>query len=368
MDVFHVTDAAGNKVTNEETISCIEKSIGMSHRYPKSVGVQSAAEHTIIELIGTDRPGLMSEISALIAQMQCNVVAAELWTHNMRAACVLYITDQVSNGPIECHQRLKRIKESLSNVLKGDQGSKSARTDFSMSVTHTERRLHQMMFADRDYEGVSDDQMWDLDGKVTVENCNEKGYSVVNIECRNRPKFLFDTLCTLTDMEYVIFHGTIDTDGQRAYQEYYIRHIDGRTLDSEAERRRVVLCLKAAINRRSSEGLRLELCTNDRVGLLSDVTRIFREHGLSVIRADVSTRDDKACNVFYVRDASGNQVDLKTIEALRQEIGLAVLQVKEPLCLSKPLVRQSSLRSRFSFGSLRPSQVLHNLGFIRSSP
>ncbi|MCO5610388.1 hypothetical protein L7F22_064624 [Adiantum nelumboides] len=368
MDVFHVTDAMGNKVTTEETLSYIEKSIGIKHLYPKKVGVQSVAKHTVIELTGTDRPGLMSEISALLAEMQCNVVAAELWTHNMRVACVLYITDVVTNGPIESPERLIRIKESLCNVLKGDQGSKSARTDFSTSVTHTERRLHQMMFADRDYEGEEDEQMWDLDGKITVENCDEKGYSVVNVECRNRPKLLFDTLCTLTDMEYVIFHATIDTDGHRAYQEYYIRHIDGRTLDSEAERQRVILCLRAAIKRRATDGLRLELCTNDRVGLLSDVTRIFREHGLSVIRADVNTRGDKATNVFYVRDAAGNHVDLKVIEAVRQEIGLAVLQVKESPLAGKSPLREASVRSRFSFGSLLPSQVLVNLGLIRSSP
>jgi UTP:GlnB (protein PII) uridylyltransferase len=112
-----------------------------------------------------------------------------------------------------------------------------------------------MMFADRDYEclfpgngdddddddGDDDDHMlhrsWGNarrrrnsssssssssssldDGKITVDDCHDKGYSVVNVECRDRPKLLFDTLCTLTDMEYVIFHATIDTDGHRAFQ------------------------------------------------------------------------------------------------------------------------------------------------------
>jgi hypothetical protein len=36
-------------------------------------------------------------------------------------------------------------------------------------------------------------------------------------------------------------------------QEYYIRHTDGCTVNSEAERRRVIQCLKAAIKRRVSE-------------------------------------------------------------------------------------------------------------------
>lgn len=365
MDVFHVTDAAGNKVTNVETTSFIEKSICASHQYPRGVGVQSAAEHTAIELTGTDRPGLMSEISALLAEMRCNVVAAELWTHNMRVACLLYVTDETSNGPIEEPERLFRIKESLCSVLKGDKDTKGARTDFATSVTHTDRRLHQMMFADRDYERVDGENNWDLDAKITVEDCDEKGYSVVNIECRDRPKLLFDTVCTLTDMQYVVFHATIDSDGQSACQEYYIRHVDGCTLNSEAERRRVIQCLRAAIERRVSEGLRLELCTSDRVGLLSDVTRIFREHGLSVTRADVTTRDDNAVNVFYVTDAAGNRVDVKVIEAVRREIGQTILQVTE---VPKSPPREASARSRFSLGNLfgRPSQVLYSLGLIRS--
>eukprot|EP00250_Pteridium_aquilinum_P019661 c24519_g1_i2 orf=259-1188(-) len=309
----------------------------------------------------------MSEICALLADMRCNVVTAELWTQCMRVACVLYITDVTSLGPIEDPERLCRIKESLCNVLKGDQSSKCAKTDFARSLTHTERRLHQMMYADCDYERV-EDECYDLDGNITVDNCDEKGYSVVNIECRNRPKLLFDTLCTLTDMEYVVFHATVDTDCQIAYQEYYIRHVDGCTLDSEAERQRVIQCLRAAINRRVAQGLRLELCTNDRVGLLSDVTRIFREHGLSVTRADVNTRDNKAINMFYVTDAAGNRVDLKVVEAVRQEVGQAVLQVKDMPSHQISSAREESGTSRFSIGSLlgMPSQVLYSLGLIGS--
>ena len=181
------------------------------------------AEHTAIELIGTDRPGLMSEISALLLHLRCNVVGAELWTHKRRVACLLHVTDEETGGPIQAQSKLQRIKESLCNVLRGDcKDSKGVRTDFSTSVTHTDRRLHQMMFADRDYESreegePSEDR--ELNGKIIVEDCDEKGYSVVHIECRNRPKLVFDTVCTLTDMQYVVFHATIDThDGQRAYQ------------------------------------------------------------------------------------------------------------------------------------------------------
>lgn len=36
-------------------------------------------------------------------------------------------------------------------------------------------------------------------------------------------------------------------------QDYYIRHIDGSPVNSEAERKRIIQCLEAAIERRVSE-------------------------------------------------------------------------------------------------------------------
>eukprot|EP00249_Psilotum_nudum_P015023 c25126_g1_i1 orf=785-1780(-) len=220
MDVFHVTDCNGNKVTDDGLIEYIQQRIALNHQYPRRVGVQTAAEHTALELTGTDRPGLLSEIFALLTELRCNVVAAELWTHNMRVACLIYVTDETTFGPIEDPERLLRIKESLCSVLKGDKDGKCARTDLASSVTHTDRRLHQMMFADRDYESVDEGRLCIQEQKITIENCDEKGYSVINIECRDRPKLLFDIVCTLTDMEYVVFHATIDSDGEKAYQAY----------------------------------------------------------------------------------------------------------------------------------------------------
>lgn len=211
-------------------------------------------------------------------------------------------------------------------------------------------------------------------GVVTVENCAEKGYTLVNLRCPDRPKLLFDTVCTLTDMQYVVFHATIIAQGTDAFQEFYIRHTDGCSISSEAERQRVIHCLEAAIERRVSEGLRLELCGEDRVGLLSDVTRIFRENGLSVTRAEVTTRGSKAVNAFYVMDSSGAQVKSETIEAVRNamvETETMLLVKEEETFRKSKLVGQESGGGTggFSLGNLfrsRSEKFLYNLGLIRS--
>ncbi|KAI7733400.1 hypothetical protein M8C21_021339, partial [Ambrosia artemisiifolia] len=350
MDVFHVTDQYGNKLSEDIVTDHILQSLGRrgcSFRSLRgSVGVQYASENTTIELTGRDRPGLLSEVFAVLADLKCNVVAAEIWTHNSRMASIVYITDEETSLPIDDPDRLAKIKQLLLYVLKGDLDRRGAQTAVSVGVTHTQRRLHQLMYADRDY----DTDEYDLapeasSGRkplVTVENCVERGYTVVNLRCPDRPKLLFDTVCTLTDMQYVVFHSTIIAEGPEAFQEFYIRHTDGCPISSEAERQRVIHCLEAAIKRRVSEGLRLELCGEDRAGLLSDVTRIFRENGLSVTRAEVTTRGTTAVNAFYVIDSSGNQVKSETIEAVRNAIGETIkVKEDETLTKSKPPAQQT---------------------------
>ncbi|XP_072986514.1 ACT domain-containing protein ACR8-like [Typha latifolia] len=312
MDVFHVTDRHGRKLTDAGVISCIEHSL-----VADSSADNGLDKLTALELTGADRPGLLSEIFAVLADLEFNVVEAKAWTHNGRIGSIILVNNSDPGS-----QRVHCIESRLRNVLKISVSSPAQ--------TNSDRRLHQLMFEDRDYERVNSGENSSTSrSSVSVTNWVEKGYSVVTVQCRDRPKLLFDVVCTLTDMEYVVFHGTINTDGARAHQEFYIRHSDGSPISSEAERQRVIQCLQAAIKRRASEGLRLELCTSDRRGLLADVTRTFRENGLSVTRAEVATRGQMATNVFHVIDTAGRPADPKTINAVIDRIGADFLKVNE---------------------------------------
>ncbi|KAG1359251.1 ACT domain-containing protein ACR8 [Cocos nucifera] len=376
MDVFHVTDQFGRKLTDESVLSYIEQSLetGSATKSSSSGGGDGL---TVLELTGADRPGLLSEVFAVLADLQCGVVEAKVWTHNGRIACLLFVRDETSGEPIENALRIHRVESRLRHVLKGDHGVRGAKTAVSfLAVAHTDRRLHQMMFADRDYEHIPESPAA-APPSVSVQNWIERGYSIVTVQCQDRPKLLFDIVCTLTDMEYVVFHGTIDTDGDQAHQEFYIRHKDGSPISSEAERQRVIQCLQAAIERRASEGLRVELCAVDRPGLLSDITRTFRENGLFVTRAEVSTKDQMASNFFYVIDAAGKPADYDAIEAVRQRIGTetACLKVEEEqwlqVCRKAARAREEAQTQNggglglFYLGNL-VMRNLYNLGLIRS--
>ncbi|URD92694.1 ACT domain [Musa troglodytarum] len=215
MDVFHVTDQFGNKLTDDSVISYLEQSLDTGN--PEINRSHRCEGLTALELTGTDRPGLLSEVFAVLADLQCDVVEVTVWTHNGRVACILFLKDQFSGSPLDDAQRIHRIESRLRHVLEGDHGVRSGKTAVTtMAVAHPDSRLHQLMLADRDYERGSSAPASST--FVSVQNWDERGYSVVNVQCCDRPKLLFDIVCTLTDMQYVVFHGTIDTDGDSAHQ------------------------------------------------------------------------------------------------------------------------------------------------------
>lgn len=112
-----------------------------------------------------------------------------------------------------------------------------------------------------------------------------------------------------------------------------------------------------------SQGVKLELCTNDKVGLLSEVTRIFRENSLTVTRAEVTTRGRMAVNTFYVLGSAGEAVDQKAIDSIRQAIGRHSLQVK-----GQPEPQEAQKKESptwFLFANLFRPRSLYSFGFMR---
>ncbi|KAJ1381768.1 ACT domain [Sesbania bispinosa] len=410
MDVFYVTDQAGNKLTDEKLMIRIQQELYATRskgdisrdteeaECEEEEGPQAqkkvSIENTALEMSGVDRPGLLSEVSAVLVDLGCMVTSATGWTHNDRAACIFYVEDESKPGPIKDPIWLAQVKEQVESVLEA-RGGKEERKSVRLSTlgagrTHTERRLHQLMYADRDYESCRAchvDSSGDHNGThVSIVKCKEREYWVVNVRCRDRLKLLFDTVCVLTDMHYVVFHAAIRSKKSIADQEYFIRHMaDNSVLDSDNERQKLVLCLTAAIERRvshvcpvnpSMKGLRVDIRTENRVGLLSKVSRVFRENGLSISRLEIGTEGKDAVGSFVVTDCSGEEVNINIEELVRQESGgSVVIDQNSSYSVPQSVISESETKSsieakpRFSLGNMLWSQIERlsgNFGPIRS--
>ncbi|KAJ0504816.1 putative [Protein-PII] uridylyltransferase [Helianthus annuus] len=133
--LFNVKQRNGNKVRDDGVISYIKKVLESDAFYvlslESSVGLKSSLDYTSIELAGADRPGLLSEVCAVLADLSCNVVSAKIWTHNARAAAVVNMTDDMTGCAIEDPDRLLTIKNRLCNVFKANNDLKTAKMTLS---------------------------------------------------------------------------------------------------------------------------------------------------------------------------------------------------------------------------------------------
>lgn len=163
---------------------------------------------------------------AVLTDFECNVVDACVWTHKGRIACVVLIKDESSGSPIEDAKKIDMIECRLSHLLSLG-GQNDGRVSIigmpalGGSISHADRRLHQMMFEDFDFDCADDSEAIAFDTNVpcvSVQDWAERGYSIVTVQCRDLRKLLFDVVCTLTDLDYVISHGTLDTTGDRAHE------------------------------------------------------------------------------------------------------------------------------------------------------
>uniref|UniRef100_A0A0E0D641 ACT domain-containing protein ACR n=1 Tax=Oryza meridionalis TaxID=40149 RepID=A0A0E0D641_9ORYZ len=389
-DVFHVTDQMGRKLTDPSLPEFIQRALvpcqrpggnGPSPRFTTCLGNvvgpggPDVSDCAALEFTVHDRPGLLSSITQVLADNGCHVASGQAWTHSGRAAGVLYVTTAGGGAAAEAApapSRWEHIEGLVDAVMGAREKLTGERHWVSMSApvegrVHTERRLHQLMHDDRDYESGPaatpvDEEHFSMGDKaattarlarrvetrVSIESWEERGYAVVKMTSRDRPKLLFDTVCALTDMHYVVFHATVGSQGPLAIQvhqlhaasprcradlvvvdewrhewtqEYYIRHKDGRTVDSNAERQKVSRCLVAAVERRASHGAKVEVRAADRSGLLSDFTRMLREHGLSLLRVELKRRKDETVGTFYLVTDAGGEVRAEALHAVRARVG-----------------------------------------------
>jgi predicted amino acid-binding ACT domain protein len=167
---------------------------------------------------------------------------------------------------------------------------------------------------------------------IEITHCAQPDYWTASIRCRDRTKLLFDTVCTLADLDYDIYHATIDStaDGM-AQQEYYLRPRSG---DGEFSERRAALLkamLAQSIERRFPKGLKVHVRSLDRFGCLAALTRQLEQAGLSVTRAKVRTfaTSRSSGHTLYVMDAAVGPPDRERVQEACQSIGGRLVEVED---------------------------------------
>ncbi|KAI0501173.1 hypothetical protein KFK09_016116 [Dendrobium nobile] len=312
-----------------------------------------------LEVTFIDRPGILYEIATVLSELSCAMDSGEVWAHNGLV--------------MEAHH------------FPGEQWGVRLRSPTACRI-HTERRLHQMLQQYKDYDvgppPLPTNKRFDCGNagvvswpQVFVESWRGRDCLVVNVKSSDRPKLMFDTVCALTDLNYHILHGSIISHESVAIQEYFVRQMNECMQVNEMERQSLVQSLVAAVERRMSQGLKVEVRILDRHGLLSKMSRVLRKNSLSLNKASFSKEKDTAIDTFYIIDASSSTIDAKNIDQQRMEAvhndidGDIFFEKKNDCSINSPVRRRWSLFSMFyTLGRALWSHVkrlFNNITFIR---
>src|SRR6185295_8583136 len=78
--------------------------------------------HTVVEVSGLDRPGLLYDLTAAISRLNLNIASAHIATFGEKAVDVFYVTD-LTGAKITHPGRQAAIRRAMLEVFDGDAGA-----------------------------------------------------------------------------------------------------------------------------------------------------------------------------------------------------------------------------------------------------
>ena len=210
---------------------------------------------------GCDKPGLLSEITRLLVDNKLDLSNALVWTHKTRFAMILSLGEPMKG------KEAKELQHYLMTSLEGAEelsGTGELRIQVKPEVPerHLERRLHSLMIQNEPMEELEAHAGVDVD--IYFEH--DSGYTVVRVESPDRPRLMFDTVCTLAETFVDVIHGCVEVKEGLYSQEYFAKHSNGDCITSEKHMLLLKQHLVASAVRRNPTGLKVEVTCQDRVG------------------------------------------------------------------------------------------------------
>ncbi len=345
-------------------------------------------ETTVFELAGTDRVGILAEVMQLLAHNGCDVRSAAVWTYRGRVAFVFSVTEKGKPVADEMKlQRLRQMVEEimhsgggsftvrtlkvrgevhhdrrLHQLMLQEERLEWERANARSGIWKSNGGIKQSPLKNTNYTSTRDSVMSVHDDGATADevsshpavngglkpsssttslneeyrspkfdrptidigHCHQPDYWTVNIRCRDRTKLLFDTVCTLADMDFDIYHATIDSDSEGwAHQEFFLRPRSGDGDFTPQAAALLQAMLVSSIQRRFPKGIKVHVRSTDRFGCLSSLARQLQISGLSITRAKARTfaTSNSSGHTLYVMDAQGGPPDRHRVQGALMQCG-----------------------------------------------
>lgn len=183
---------------------------------------------TEITVLAPDHPRLLAVIAGCCAAAGGNIVNAQIFTTAFgRALDTIHISRQFKDDEDET-RRAATISKTIEDVLSG------------------KRRLPEVI-ATRT-KGKKKDKTFVISPTVTISNMLSNRFSVIEVECLDRPGLLSDITSMLADLSLDIASALITTFGEKVIDTFYVTDLTGEKITTDNRQALIAARLKSVIS------------------------------------------------------------------------------------------------------------------------
>ncbi len=186
---------------------------------------------TEFTLYAPDHPGLFARVAGAMAAAGANIVDAKVFTTNDGMALDMFFIQDVEGAAFDKPERLKRLNLAIERALSGDLKLRSAIAPETPGVPSRAR-------------------VFKVEPRVLIDNAASNRWTVIEVNGRDRPGFLYDVTRGLYDANLSIGSAHIATYGERAVDVFYVQDLTGMKL---TDKRRLTQVEKALLKRITPE-------------------------------------------------------------------------------------------------------------------
>jgi [protein-PII] uridylyltransferase len=162
---------------------------------------------TEITVYATDHAGLFSQIAGAIALAGGNVVDARITTMTNGMALDVFWIQDVNEEAFDAPEKIAQLKNLVERAVSG--------------------RLRPGRELAGRRSGPTRTRVFRVAPRVLIDNAVSATHTVIEVNGRDRPGFLYDVTAALTDLNLQISTAKISTYGARAVDVFYVKDLFG---------------------------------------------------------------------------------------------------------------------------------------------
>ena len=184
---------------------------------------------TEITIYAPDHPGLFAQIAGAMSLSGASIVGAKVVTLANSMALDVFQIQDLTGRPFDGDDRLERLTKRIEAAMVGQ-----------IQPAHEFREMRARALPSRT-------RVFKVPPRVIFDNKASASHTVIEVNGRDRPGFLYDVTSTLTADGLQIASAHISTYGARVVDVFYIKDVFGLKVENEQKLQRIEEHLLEAI-------------------------------------------------------------------------------------------------------------------------